>query len=242
MTAPRSPGGAASCRGVAVVLALLAMTLVSALVTGLIVVTTVERVSSANLDDAVALANASEAALELAVGALEAIADWDEVLNGTRTSGLVDGPPGARILGPSETVDLVGLGHVLTCGRPTPCSAAQIRAITLDRPWGANNPRWQIFLHQPLTAPPLPGPAPRLYAAVWIGDDGGEVDGDPGRDGAGPNGEGRYVVRARAESFSARGGRHAIDAELARVCDAGPAGPCGPGVRIRAWRVVAGGR
>jgi hypothetical protein len=87
--------------------------------------------------------------------------------------------------------------------------------------------------------PDLPRVAHPIYVVVWIGDDAREIDGNSENDDEGAGQEGRYVVRARAESFGSRGARHAIEAELARMCTGEGAGElCRPGVRVQSWRAV----
>jgi hypothetical protein len=168
-----------------------------------------------------------------------ALFNLDEALDGTQVSSLVDGPPGTRMVAPGLSIDLPVLTNQLTCARDTLCTSAQVHAITTERPWGVNNPRWRLFLHQPLVPPPLPTVAATPYVVAWIGDDARETDGDAAVDGAGPGQEGRYMVRARVEAFGAQGGRRAIDAELARVCAASPTGVvCLPGSRVYSWRVA----
>jgi type II secretory pathway pseudopilin PulG len=228
--------------GMALVVVLLAMGILGAAALGLTLSSTLSRLTVTNHDEAVGLANASESALELAARELALIGNWDDVLLGTQASTLVDGAPGLRTVTPGITIDLVSLTNQLTCGQTASCSDAQVRATTRERPWGANNPRWRLFVHQPLSPLPMPAVTAPVYVVVWLGDDAAEVDGDPLADGAGPAQDGRYIVRARAESFGSRGGRHAIEAELARVCvENGAAEACAPGIRVQSWRVVASG-
>lgn len=227
-------------RGIVLVLVLIAMSMLAAVGLALALGSSVSRFGAANHEESVALANAAESALELAARELGAL-PLDDVLNGTRSSSLVDGPPGHRSIAPGSAVDLVSLTSELTCGRRPACTTAQIRQITLERPWGANNPRWQLFVHRRLNAPPLAVPAAAPYVIVWIGDDARETDEDPQRDGAGPGREGRYIVRARAEAFGVRGGRRVLEAELVRLCHDSPAGEvCLPGSRVQSWRGLFG--
>jgi hypothetical protein len=229
-----------SQRGLALVLTLLAMALFATLGATLVLSTSFGRLVETNYEDAVNLANASDAALELAVRELAAIADWNDVLSGVRVSRLVDGGPGRRVLADGVEIDLAALTNELTCGRLGWCSDAQVRATTLERPWGANNPRWRLFLHVPLPpGPRMPRVAHSIYVVVWIGDDAREIDGNSENDDEGAGEEGRYLVRARAEAFGVRGGRHSIEAELARMCSVeGEVESCRPGVRVHAWRSV----
>ncbi len=59
---------------------------------------------------------------------------------------------------------------------------AQMDAVTADRPWGMNNPRWQTFGSGWLRDIAPLADAPHVYVVVWIGDDPLETDGDPLRD------------------------------------------------------------
>jgi hypothetical protein len=225
--------------GVALVVVLLAIGLLSATAMGLALSSTITRLTGANQDEAVMLANASEAALELAARELASIADWDNVLLGVQTSTQVDGAPGLRHVAPGVSIDLVTLTNLATCRRAQLCTDPQVRATTQERPWGDNNPRWRLFVHRPLPTAPLAIGAPPVYAVVWLGDDAAEIDGDPLADGAGPDQPGRYTMRARAEAFGPRGGRHAIEAEFTRVCQReGAVERCAPGIRVQSWRTV----
>lgn len=230
-----------SQRGIALVLALLAVAFFSSVAGGLMLSSLVGRTVAANYDEASELANLSDSAVDLAARELANIADWNTVLNGARASTLVDGIPGERTLPDGVVIDLPTLTNQRTCGRATLCTTAQASAFTADRPWGPNNPRWRLFIYGPAPAlPPMPRGVARGYMVVWIGDDAREIDGNPSADGAGPGQEGRYVVRARVESFGARGGRHAIEAELARLCTVEEGVEvCRPGTRVQSWRTVA---
>jgi hypothetical protein len=211
-----------SSRGVALVIVLIALAVFSALGLGLVLSTTSERMASANHEASVHAGNAADAGLQLAVRELAAIADWEAVLRGTQQSRFVSGVP---------PVDLDVVTNQLTCGRSTPCTEALRQTSTSDRPWGSNNPVWQVFLRAPL-APLLniPAASADMYIVVWIGDDAREMDSDPLTDAvAGTTGHG--VVRAHAEVFTARGGRRAVEADLVRQ----PAG-----IRVQSWRDRSG--
>ena len=230
-----------SHRGIALVLALLAIAFFSAMAGGLILSTVLGRTVAENYEEAADLANVSDSALELTARELSAIAEWDDVLNGVRTATLVDGVAGPRTMPDGVVIDLVTLTNERTCGRVTVCTTAQVSEYAPERPWGPNNPRWRLFIHAPFPAlPVMPRNGGPVYVVVWIGDDARETDGNPSLDGAGAEQEGRYVVRARVESFGARGGRHAVEAELARMCAVeAEAAVCRPGTRLQSWHVVA---
>jgi hypothetical protein len=194
----------------------------------------------ANFDDSIDALNAADAALELAVNELGRIEDWTAILAGGRTSALVDGPPdGTRAIA-AATLDLTILTSQLTCGQTTACSNEQIAASTAERPWGTNNPRWQPFVYGSLRAyAGAAAPLRDIYVIVWVGDDAREIDGDPRIDGGGPAGEGRDVLRLRAEAFAAGGTRRAVEADIARLCtDAEGVRTCNPGIHVQSWRVL----
>lgn len=220
---------------------LIAVAVFSAIALAMAVTTAVDRLAIANHHDAVALANAADAALNLAIRDLNPVPNWSAVLDGTVRSAFVDGAPGgSRVVPSGQPIDLTILTNRLTCGRDTACSDARIAVSTIDRPWGVNNPRWQLFAFGEL---PSNGPLarPNPYVTVWIGDDAGETDGNRLVDGGGAFGEGRHVVRARATAFGPHGGRATIEATFLRRCVVEDDNEwCEPGIRVQSWRVVAG--
>src|SRR5882672_4863051 len=44
-------------------------------------------------------------------------------------------------------LDLGEATDVLNCGKLTSCSDADLNAVTDDRPWGLNNPRWTLYAY-----------------------------------------------------------------------------------------------
>lgn len=226
-------------RGIALIVVLLVSSLVFVLALGLSLVTAVDHLSMRNYRESAALLYAAEGAVELAARALSESPSWDAVLSGLAQADGADGPPwGTREHG-GIRVDLSAQTSLVNCGQAGGCSAADLQASTADRPFGANNPHWRLFLygpHQSLASWRYPAPA---YILLWIGDDGREVDGDPERDGGGPAGEGGGVVRVRADAFGRDGGRRAVEAELSRICPRAEGGPaCLPGIRVQSWRDV----
>ena len=231
---------AQSERGVALLFAMMAMSALSVMAFALALSASVDRLAETNHHEAMELANAAESALELAARDLAVIPDWDPVLAGELQGQRVDGlPDGIRQPLPGLTVDLTALTNQLTCGQSSSCLDGSVRASTAERPWGENNPRWRPFLYD-LFQFPGPRRASSAYAVVWVGDDGGEADANPLTDGGGPAGEGRYIIRARAEAFGRGGGRHAVEAELVRSCQTVDGETqCTPGLRVQSWRTVA---
>ena len=137
------------------------------------------------------------------------------MLNGRLRSGFTDGPSaGTRTLPNGRTIDSdPGDQRRPTAGRRPAVPAAEINAVTADRPWGANNPRWQLFAHGPLSnlLPTGPRHSP-FYVMVWVGDDPAETDGNPPADDAtGTNPGSRGTVLLRAESFGPLGSHRRLE-------------------------------
>ena len=223
-------------RGIALILALLVTSFLSAVGLGLAVIVFMDRLATGNTKGAVGLLHAADAGLELAAHDL-ARADWDAVLAGRSQASFADGAPtGVRAVPGGGAVDLAAETDALNCGKVTTCTVAQMNANSNERPWGLNNPRWRLYAYGPLAnLPELARPTP-CYLAVWIADDTREQDGDPLADG---DEEGHGVLRVRAVAFGSLGARHAVEAELARVCeqDAGEEW-CRPGIRVQSWQEV----
>ena len=223
--------------GVALILVILVVSFLSAAGIGLLLVLFMEQLASANYRGSIALRYAADAGIELAARDLARSTDWAAVLTGIEQGGFTDGPPdGPRGLPGGGLVDLTAETHLLNCGRQTTCTAAQMDAISRERPWGANNPRWRLYDYGPLPSlftRPVPG-----YLAVWVADDGRETDDDPSADAeAGERGWG--VVRVRATAYGLHGARRAVEAELMAVCTGdGAEATCLPGIRVHSWQEV----
>ena len=177
------------------------------------------------------------AGIELAARDLAQIADWDAVLVRRsaqqlhrRTAGGVRGLPGGGV------VDLTAATNMLNCGKATNCTAAQMNANSRERPWGANNPRWQLYAYGPMEQfTQLARPA-ACYLAVWVADDGREEDGDPLADEPDERQPGHGIVRVHAEAFGLAGARRAIEAELVQGLPGGRGAGCLPGIRVQSWQ------
>jgi hypothetical protein len=127
----------------------------------------------------------------------------------------------------------------INCRKPTACSAANLAAVTAERPWGANNPVWRLFAYGPL-ADLLPAPAAEssYYIVVLVADDGAENDGDPLRDGDGENNPGAGVMALRAEAFGSRGSRQIVEMTLARLAASQDGKIVDPQLQVLSWRLV----
>jgi hypothetical protein len=209
------------------VIVVMAMLLLSALGTAMITLSTTDTRASANQRDARVARYAAEGALERAAAELAASADWDAVLSGSIRSAHVDGPSsGSRQLPDGRTIVLDDLANLASCGVAVACSAGQLDAVTAERPWGANNPRWRLFSHGPWS---VSAQAPQVYTVVLVADDPSETDGDATRDGR--DGEpGAGLVMVRAHAFGAGGAQRTVDAVLGRAAAGGATAP-----RFMAW-------
>jgi hypothetical protein len=223
--------------GIAIVVAVMAMLLMAALGVVLILTTSVEVIIAGNFRRAAEGLYAADGVLERAIGDLLIVADWNPLLDGTLQSSFIDGSPGeARTLLSGTPIDLNQMLNMANCQKSATCTSGDMDAVTAERPWGANNPRWQLYAYGALGSL-LPAGSIRseFYGVVMVADDPSENDGDPLRDGAGPGNPGAGVLALRAEAFGPRGAHTIIEMTVARP-DA--AGEGGSRARVLSWRQV----
>ena len=223
-------------RGAALVLALMAMTLLSALGLVLAATTSTELLIAANYRNGQEALYAAEAAAERALAELPMAPGWNALLDGSTQSAFVDGPPsGVRTLPDGTTIDLTQLVNMANCGKTTTCTAAELTANgSGDRPWGANNPVWHPYAYGRLTAL-LPSGAidSPFYVVLFVGDDPSETDGDPLHDGSDlATNPGSGVIALRAEAFGPRGAHKVIELTAARADTTADA------LSVLSWREV----
>ena len=216
-------------QGSALVLVLLCSVLFLALGGALAVVASSELTISATFRESAAALAGADAALVRVTADLAVAPDLNAVLAGTVTSAFVDGPAAApRTLPDGTVVDLAVLTNVERCGASV-CTVAQLDAVTADRPWGANNPRWQRYASGWLKDLASPSAAPHVYVVVWVGDDPIETDGDPLTDDPDPDAPGHDAVLVRAAAYAGYSVRRRLEAVARR--DGGI-------VRLAAWREI----
>jgi Tfp pilus assembly protein PilX len=223
--------------GIALIVALLATLVLSALGLSLMVMASTETLIAANYRDGVEAFHAAEAALERAIPELASVPDWSAVLGG---AGVRSAAPStftdaslSAVLADGRTLDLVKTTNLLNCPHvfppaATPCTAAQMDHSAGARPWAGNNPRWRLYANGPVSALGADIHSP-FYVAVWVGDDPAETDGDPARDGTDASSPGTGILQVRSDAFGAGGSRRAVEATLGRA---------GAGLRIISWRLV----
>jgi len=216
-------------RGVAMVVALMAMVVMVALGTALMLVAATESKIARNFRNNTEALYGADAMLELAIDNLATIADWNLPLVGVARSAFIDGDPrGTRTFADGSTIDLGEIVNYANCQKATACTDAAMDAITVERPWGANNPRWQPFgwgfLSDLSSTATIDSP---FYVMVMVADDTSECDNNPLVDGgdmascpenakANP---GTGVLTLRAEAFGPFGSHRIIEVTVARPAD-----------------------
>ena len=201
----------ASERGVALIIALMSTLLLTALGVGLLMTTTTETMISNNFRDSGEAMYAADAGIERVMQDLLTVPDWNRILAGQVQSAFVDGAPiGPRTLPDGTTIDLGIATNMLNCNK-TACNEADINAWSAERPWGAKNPRWQLFAYAPLQEIIETGTVlSSMYVAVWIGDDPGDADTIPTNDDNG-------TLMMRAQAFGPGGATSSIEVTLGRT-------------------------
>lgn len=222
---PRAASVVESERGSALVVTLMATSVLAALVAAGLLNTSIEHLVSAGYRDREEARCLLDAALERAAADLAVIDDWTLALNGAVQSRFVDGPASglrrpwsAEATSARDTVDLDQVVAQASCGRATACLPGDTAALTAARPWGINNPRWRLFGYGPDTALMGGGPGNgggRTYLVVLIGDDSGEEDGNPEADA--PDGRpGHQIVGLEGHVFGIQGLHMATRLTVAR--------------------------
>ena len=206
-------------RGAALVVALMATMLLSALGLALILTTTTESKITGNYTHTQEAMYAADAAIERTVQDVLTIPDWNDMLSGAQRSAFVDGAPsGTRTLPNGAVMDLGEATNMINCGKLTTCSVTDMNTSTTDRPWGLRNPRYQLFAYGPSNAfietGTLNSP---FYVVVWVADDPADSDDDPTTDGNNVLNTGSGVILLRAEAWGGRGAHKIIEVTLTRT-------------------------
>jgi hypothetical protein len=209
--------------------ALMLMLLMSALGAVLILVASSETMIAANFRNSQEALYAADAAADHALAEMAGVADWDQLVNGTIRSAFVDGSPFGTRLVSGAPVDLSQVVSLANCNKTTTCSGAEMDAVTAERPWGANNPRWQLYAYGGIKSA-VPGADSPCYVVVLVGDDPSETDNDPSDDGGGTTNPGAGVLLLRAQAFGPRSARKTIEIAMARAG--------GGRVRLLSWREI----
>jgi hypothetical protein len=223
--------------GIALLVAMMAMLLMMALGAAVVLTTSSEAIIAATFRNSREGVYAAEAVLERALDDLLTTPGWNPVLDGSLRSTFVDGAPrGSRPLADGSAIDLGQAINLANCRKITACTTTDMDAVTMDRPWGPNNPRWQLYAYGRLSEMlPVGAINSPYYVMVMVGDDPSENDDNPLQDGVSPGNPGSGVLAMRAEAFGPAGAHTVIEVTVARIAAAGlESGPAG--VRIVSWR------
>ena len=187
-------------RGTALIIALMAMMLLTALGAAVVMVSSTETHISSNYRNSQEALYAADAAVERVVEDLLMAPRWNDILSGTSQSAFVDGSP-------TLSKTLPGGGTITLTSATT---ALQTDTDTLNL-WGANNPRWRLFAWGPLSNM-LPNNQidSSMYVAVWVADDPAETDGNPLVDANG-------TLTLHAEAIGPSGTRKVVEVTVART-------------------------
>jgi Tfp pilus assembly protein PilX len=201
---------------------MMALLLMTALGLALVLTTSTETMITGNYQQGQEAFYAADAGLERAMQDLLTVPDWNRILAGATTSAFVDGAPGDRTLADGTNLNLPQVVNVADCGKLTGCSDADMNAITPDRPWGLNNPRWQLYAYGSMEdLVPTGTINSPFYVVVLVGDDPSDIDNDPLHDGGPPAGGGTNpglgVLAMRVEAFGPRGAHKVVECTVART-------------------------
>jgi hypothetical protein len=197
-------------RGAALIIALMAMMLLTALGAAVVMVSNTETHIAGNYRNSQEALYAADAGVERVVQDLLLIPRWNDILAGTVQSGFVDGAM-------TSPKTLPGGGHMTLCCGPN-TATAQLQAETdTANLWGANNPQWKLFAWGPLQdmLPNSQIDSP-MYLAVWVADDPADgpditaADGNPLVDTNG-------TLTLHAEAVGPSGTRKVVEVTVART-------------------------
>lgn len=185
-------------RGTALIIALMATMLLTALGTALILLSSTETAISTNYTNAQEALYSADAGTERVVQDLLTVPRWNDVLSGAVQSGFVD----------------TSLTPTMPDGSPLDLNAVtttlQSETDTADT-WGLNDPVWRLYAYGPIRdLLPTNSIDSRGYVAVWVADDPSESDGNPANDVNG-------VITLHAEAYGPMGTRKVVEVTVSRT-------------------------
>ena len=186
--------------GTALIIALMAMMLITALGAATVMVSRTETAIANNYRNSQEALYAADAAIERVVQDLLMVPRWNDILSGVATSGFIDGAAGATKTLPS--------GGKITLTAATAELQSETDTANL---WGANNPQWRLFAWGPLADIANDTSIDSsMYVAVWVADDPSEIDGNPAADVNG-------TLTLHALALGPSGTRKVIEVTVART-------------------------
>ncbi|MEX2661797.1 MAG: pilus assembly PilX N-terminal domain-containing protein, partial [Vicinamibacterales bacterium] len=205
-------------QGAALIIALMAMMLLTALGATVFMVSRTETAISNNYRDSQEALYAADAAIERVVQDLLMVPRWNNILAGSVTSSFTVGNRYDPLVLPAGGQTTLDTATCPTAPSPPGSATCELQRRTDEENlWGTNNPKWRLFAWGPLSE--LLSTATidsRMYVAVWVADDPADgpdltnPDGDPLLDSNG-------VLTIRAEAIGVRGTRKTIEVTVART-------------------------
>ena len=185
-------------RGSALIIALIATVLLSALGVGLVMLTNTETGIASNYRKGSEMLYAADAAVERVVQDLLLVPRWNDILSGGVQSAFVD----------DSLTPTTPAGRLLNLTSLT--SEVQSQADATN-PWGPNNPQWRLFAYGPLAEISGTGTIQSdAYIVVWMADDPSETDGDPTADTNG-------VITVLAQAIGSGGTLRTVEVTVAKT-------------------------
>ena len=186
--------------GSALIIALMAMMLLTALGAATVMVSRTETAIANNYRNSQEALYAADAVVERVVQDLLMVPRWNDILTGAAVSGFMDGS--------ASVAKTLPTGGTITLTAATADLQAQTDTANL---WGPNNPRWRLYAWGPLkdlsTEVTIDSP---MYVAVWVADDPSEIDNNPLTDANG-------TLTLHAEAIGPSGTRKVIEVTVART-------------------------
>ena len=199
---------AAGERGAVVVIVLMATVVLCGLAFGLIPLVNTEVTIASNYREASQLLYAAEAAAERTMSELMRVSSFSAVLSGAIVSASRDVTL-TPVLPSRETLDLTAM-------------TASLQAVSdANAQRGADNPRWRLFIYQPLSRVARCLDCPE-YIVAWVADDAAETDADPSADS-------NAVMTVVARAVGRQGLQRTVETALAKKTT---------GVGMLSWREV----
>ena len=202
-------------RGAALITALLATMLLTALGMAAMLVSNTEGMITANYRRSSEALYAADGAIERAMQDVLMVPRWNDILAaGTVPAGTpaVSGFTSSFVSG-SATAELplpAGGSVKLCCGTDSVSHQLQSETNTLNL-WGANNPTWRLYAWGPFkSVVPTATVDSDVFVAVWIADDPSESDAKPLEDSNG-------VLTIHAEAYGGGGTRKIVEVTVART-------------------------
>lgn len=186
--------------GVALIIALLASFLLTAIGLAMVLTTNTETLITENYSGSSETLYAADAGVERVIQDLLVTPRWNDILSGAveARSGFNDGG-GTVALPDGSTLNLAAA----TAALQNETDAADV--------WGTNDPVWRLYASGPISDMLPSGTIHNpTYIVAWIGDDPSESDGNPLADA-------NFVLGLHVEAYGPNGARKVVETTVART-------------------------